>query len=290
MSTQQEEPASQSKNTYAIDSESAAEMARLMRQDYLVTQSMGGLFPERTDLSNVHHLLDIACGPGGWVIETAFAHSDIDIVGIDISERMVAYAQAQARVQGLENASFRVMNALKPLEFPDSSFDLVNARLIVTFMPPQAWPKLVQECLRVLRPGGILRFTDLEWGPSNKPALETSCGLVNQAFYKAGQSLSPTGRNFGIICMLRRFLSDAQCQNIGQVAHVIDYSYGQETHEGYYHDLASAFKLLQPFMAKWKVATQEELDVLYQQTMAEMQSEDFCAIAFLLTAWGYKPK
>ena len=51
---------SQSENTYFIDAENAAEMARLMIQDHLLTQAMGGLVPEQSDLSQVYHVLDIA--------------------------------------------------------------------------------------------------------------------------------------------------------------------------------------------------------------------------------------
>jgi len=47
---------------YVIDAENAAEMARLMLQDRLLTQSMGGLIPEPIDLSQAYQVLDIACG------------------------------------------------------------------------------------------------------------------------------------------------------------------------------------------------------------------------------------
>ncbi|MBV9706250.1 MAG: class I SAM-dependent methyltransferase, partial [Chloroflexi bacterium] len=63
MSTSQDQSGSQADNTYVINSADAAEMARLMRQDQLVTQGMGGLFPEGIDLTDVHRMLDIACGP-----------------------------------------------------------------------------------------------------------------------------------------------------------------------------------------------------------------------------------
>src|SRR5262249_15001579 len=162
------QPDSPHENTYAVDAESAAEMARLMRQDHLITKGMGGIFPEKIDLSGVQRILDLACGPGGWVLETAFAYTDIDVIGVDISERMITYANAQANVQQLSNASFRVMNILQPLDFPDSSFDLINARLISGFMRPAWWSGLMRECLRILRPGGILRFTELEPGFTNK--------------------------------------------------------------------------------------------------------------------------
>src|SRR5712691_5576152 len=64
----------QSESTYFIDAESAAEMARLMIQDRLLTKGMGGLFPERADLSNLHRILDIGCGPGAWALDVADAY------------------------------------------------------------------------------------------------------------------------------------------------------------------------------------------------------------------------
>lgn len=288
MSTGQLPSDQRSENTYVIDSESAAEMARLMRQDHLLTQGMGGIFPENIDLSNVQRILDIACGPGGWVLETAFAHNDIEVVGVDISERMINYARTQAQVQQLDNANFYVMNALKPLNFPDASFDLINTRLIVAFMLPEVWPLFLQECQRLLRPGGVVRLTDLEWGLSNKEAYEKYCGLFNQALQRAGQSFSPNGIHMGLIPMLRRLIQESGFVQIGQKAHAIEFSYGTEAHEGFYHDLAAAFKLLQPFITKWQVATQEELGELYQQALADMQAEDFCALWILLTVWGTK--
>jgi len=42
-----------------------AEIARLMKQSQLLTRSMGGVFPELGDeLTHMHSILDLACGPG----------------------------------------------------------------------------------------------------------------------------------------------------------------------------------------------------------------------------------
>ena len=70
--------------TYFIDSQSAAEMARLMDFDRYLTKAMGGPMEERTEYSNIHRILDIACGPGGWVLDLAFEHPEIDMFGIEI--------------------------------------------------------------------------------------------------------------------------------------------------------------------------------------------------------------
>lgn len=280
----------QSESTYFIDAESAAEMARLMLQDHLLTKGMGGLFSEQTDLSNVHDILDIGCGPGGWVLDVAYTYPKKRVVGIDISKLVIQYARAQAKVQWLDNAHFEVMDALKPLNFPDNSFDLVNGRFLFGFMPKAAWPNLMQECMRILRPGGILRLTECESPLASTLASETLCGMPARALHAAGQSFSPDGRNIGIVPMLGRFLRDAGYQNIQQKAHILDCSTGMEGHDSFYQNFLAGVKLLQPFMVKRGVITDEELENLYRSALVEMLSDEFCAVWFYLTVIGEKPR
>jgi ubiquinone/menaquinone biosynthesis C-methylase UbiE len=280
---------SQDENTYFIDAENAAEMARLTVQDRLTTKAMGGLFPEQTDLSNVYDILDIACGPGGWVLDVAQAYPDKRVTGVDISRLMVEYAKAQAREKGLNNANFQVMDALNPLEFADNSFDLVNARFLSAFMLRAAWPNLIQEAMRITRPGGIFCLTESEWYLTNSPAYERLHGMVVRAMYLTGQSFSPDGRNLGITPMLARLLRDANFADIEERAYMINLSSGTEAHQGLYRNLLAFLKLIQPFLIKAGMTTQAEADSLYHRAMDELKSDDFCAISFILTAWGTKP-
>ncbi len=179
---------SNSDNVYFNDPENVAEMARLLGQDRLITKGMGGLFSERFDLSGIHRILDLACGPGGWALEVAFTYPKIEVVGVDVSRAMIDYANAQVRVQGLNNASFQVMDIQKPLDFPDGSFDLVNARFI-NFLPAAAWPRLMQELRRITRPGGVIRLTESEWWYfTNSPALENLNAMIIRALKLQGES------------------------------------------------------------------------------------------------------
>jgi ubiquinone/menaquinone biosynthesis C-methylase UbiE len=277
-----------SENIYPIDHESGAEMARLMEQDHLFTKGMRGLFAECSDLSQIHRILDVACGPGGWALEVAFAYPEKEVVAFDISETMINYARTQALVQGLQNVSFRVMDALQPLDFPAASFDLVNAR-IIAFLPPKAWPSLIHEFLRITRPGGIIRLTETELSVSSSPALERMQEIFTGALKAAGQSLSPDGRRLGITPQLGRFLRQAGCINVQNMAHAIDYSAGTEAYTAFYQDWKMVYKLAQPFYINTGVTTQQEVDRVYEQMLLEMMSDDFCAVHYLLTVWGEKP-
>jgi ubiquinone/menaquinone biosynthesis C-methylase UbiE len=277
-------------NTYVIDPESAAEMARLMDQDLMLTKAMGGLLPEQVNLSNIHTILDIASGPGGWALEVAFEHPDIEVVGIDISRAMIEYARMRARTQRLSNAGFLVMNVLSPLDFPDDSFDLINARFLLSFMLPATWPKLLRECMRITRPGGAIRITEVnDLGMSTSPALEKLNALAMRASKVAGRSFSQEEQHTGILPRLGHLLREAGYQQIQLKAHVIDSSKGTEAHSGWYQNSVTGLKLIQPFLVKAGMGTQEELEALYQQVLKEMQSEDFCAVVFYLSVYGEKP-
>ncbi len=274
---------------YVLDAENAAEMARLMLQDRLLTQAMGGVLPEQGDLSNVYRVLDIGCGPGGWLLDLVVQHAHIQGVGIDISRLMMEYANNLTATQGLATLQFRVMDATGPLDFPDHTFDLVNGRLLTGVLSTQQWPSLLQECMRITRPGGILRFTEAEYGFTNSPAFDLLQGKMGSlALYRAGHSFSPHARTVGTTNMLRFLLRQAGCQQLQYQAHAIDYSSGTEAHESNVQNMLIFHKLYQPFLVQMQVASQEELQRLYEHMEEEVQAEDFCAVDYFLTVWGRK--
>ncbi len=94
-------------NGYVLNPESATEMARLMLQDRLINEMMGGLFPERKDLDGIDCILDIGCGPGGWALDVARSYPKKEITGIDISDVMLIYANGQKKLHKLKNIHFK---------------------------------------------------------------------------------------------------------------------------------------------------------------------------------------
>ena len=284
-----EPPDERKKNSYVLDAESSAEMARLMRQEQIITSGMGGVFPESINLDSVERVLDLACGPGGWALEVAYTYSDMQVVGVDISERMIRYANAQAEVQHRTNASFQVMNITQPLAFPAQSFDLVNARLISTFMGKDAWLALFAECLRVLRPGGILRVTEVSLGMSNKPCFEQCFQMGLRVLHRAGMSFSPSGTYHATVQMLPSFFRRSGFAIQGKLAHFIEFSAGTEAQESFFYDCLAMFQLIEPLVVNMQFATAESWRSTYQKGLAEMHEEDFCAAWMLLTVWGKKP-
>ena len=281
---------SQSGNYYILG-DSNTEMVHLIEQDRNFNTSMGGLFPEQSKeyLSSIHHVLDIACGPGGWALEVAQAYPHMQVTGVDISAGMVDYATVQAHASGLDNVSFKVGNIAEPLDFANESFDLVNARHIEEVIPVTAFAPLFKEMFRISRHDGTIRITGSEWGVTNSPAYETLMERLLRASRIAELDFSADGRNIGISPWLHRFLRDAGCVNVQERPSFLDCSAGAKLHQSGYRDLTLAFELMRPFLIGVGVAAPEEFDQLLRRLSLEMLEESFRGIVYTLTAWGQKP-
>jgi len=145
--------------------------------------------------------------------------------------------------------------------------------------------------MRVLRPGGIIRLTEADnFGTTSSPAYEQLTGLAIHAMQLAGQAFLHNEGKIGVLPRLGFFLRQAGCTNIQQKAHVVDYSVETEAHRAWYQNFMMSFNLLQPFMLKMGVTTQQEVSHLYQQALREMWMSDFCAVWIYLSVWSEKPQ
>ena len=133
-------------------------------------------------LSEPYRILDVGCGIGGSTlyltekfgsiaqnnlksddgVDRDFSRSSepnqmgdrVTATGITLSPVQANRAKERAKVAGLEsNVNFLVADALN-MPFPDESFDLVWSLESGEHMPDKI--KFLQECCRVLKPGGTL--------------------------------------------------------------------------------------------------------------------------------------
>jgi ubiquinone/menaquinone biosynthesis C-methylase UbiE len=272
------------RGTYPIQS-SEKELTRLMIHDRLMTAMMGGVLSEHADPTIFRSVLDVGCGPGGWVIEAARTYPEMSLIGIDISKRMVEYARAEAKThQVSDRVEFRVMDALLMLEFPTGYFDLVNLRFGSSFLRTWDWPKMLSELLRVTRPDRVVRITEYELGPqSNSPALTRLFEMHQCALYRAGHLF--TKESLGLIDHLPQFLKRYGCRQVQTKPHIREYQARTAEGEAFHKAWMLMFQVLRPFFQKWGCAG-KDYEAIYQQALDEMRQPDFCATIKLLTAWG----
>lgn len=276
-------------STYIVqDRSNEEELNRLQLQDHLITTDMGGVLPEQPDPAIFRSVLDVGSGTGGWLIEAAKTYPATSIlVGIDVSSKMVTYAQAQARAQGLEGRlQFHVMDALRMLEFPDSFFDLINQRFGMSYLRTWDWSKLLDEYQRVSKRGGVIRVTEsVMISESSSPSLLRLTHMLFEAFCQAGHFF--TANKDGVTGELVRLLQQAGFHDVQTYPHTIEYRAGTVEGQAFAEDMKHVFRTVLPYIRKWTHVPDDYEDI-YQRALNEMQQSDFMATWRLLTAWGTK--
>jgi SAM-dependent methyltransferase len=97
-------------------------------------------------------VLEVGCGAG--VDLARFARGGAVVTGVDLAPSAIQLARANFEQQNLAG-DFSVANG-EELPFPDATFDLVFAHGVVQYTANPE--RLVEECRRVLKPGGEAIF------------------------------------------------------------------------------------------------------------------------------------
>ncbi len=143
------------------------ETNRLDFQHYMLRYALRGNYA--APLQAPHDILDVGSGTGRWAIEMAQQFPNAKVIGMDVAPPPVdANATPDARPA---NYSFAQGNVLERIPFPDNSFDLVHQRFLALAIPAARWPGVVDELLRVTRPGGWVELVETE-PPMGAPAID----------------------------------------------------------------------------------------------------------------------
>lgn len=142
------------------DPASTAEMHRLFNNAAEVYDQSGVSFfgpigQRLVDFARIasgESVLDVGCGRGAALFPAADAvGGDGEVIGIDLSEKMIKQAKSQAQNSGLSQVETVVMNGQNP-DFPPSRFDTVIGSFSVFIWVDSA--EVLRPYLSLLRPGG----------------------------------------------------------------------------------------------------------------------------------------
>jgi SAM-dependent methyltransferase len=152
------------------------------------------------------------------------------------------------------------MDATQRLRFSDASFDLIHARAICTFMQTSGWPSLIQECVRLLKPGGYLSLVESDaqcWTTS--PALAEFYRLGHLALFENGNSWDKEG--IGIVVRLPSFLRQAGFEVLSHHMYRIDLGQGTDGYTMGLKDHKILLRGIIPFCIKKRISTFELLSI-----------------------------
>ncbi len=123
------------------------------------------------------HILDVACGKGTsscFFVEKFGCR----VTGVDVSEKLVNMAKELVKKKGLEDKiEFKIADAAA-LPFEDNSFDAVIIQALMVMVDDKIQKKILEESLRVLKPGGYFGSIELSW--SKQPGEETIADIAEK--------------------------------------------------------------------------------------------------------------
>ena len=119
--------------------------------------------PFRHGIKPGMRILEVGPGNGTYTIATARAlGAEGALITIDIEPKMIERVNQRILEEGIQNAEARKADVFD-LSFGDSSFDLVYMIAVIGEIPSPE--KALAEFHRILKPGGILAFSELLMDP-----------------------------------------------------------------------------------------------------------------------------
>jgi ubiquinone/menaquinone biosynthesis C-methylase UbiE len=98
-------------------------------------------------------ILDVGCTIGNNTLPYLDVFPEAELHAIDVAAPCLRYGHARAQALG-KKVHFHQMNA-EQMKFADSSFDLVVSCILFHEVSGAALQRVMSECHRVLRPGGL---------------------------------------------------------------------------------------------------------------------------------------
>jgi sarcosine/dimethylglycine N-methyltransferase len=110
------------------------------------------------DIRREHHVLDVCCGVGGparWIAQQLGCR----VTGLDLTQSRVDAARRLTERVGLSHLVDFVQGDATDMPLPDASFDRVYGQEAWVHIPDKS--ALLGQCRRVMKPNGVLAFTDI---------------------------------------------------------------------------------------------------------------------------------
>ncbi|MGL5941613.1 MAG: class I SAM-dependent methyltransferase [Waterburya sp.] len=103
-------------------------------------------------------ILDLGCGTGSSTLILKQAFPQAEVIGLDISPYMLLMAEYKAKQANL--AILWQQGLAEATDFPDNKFDLISVAFLFHETPVHISQAILQECLRLLKPGGQIIILD----------------------------------------------------------------------------------------------------------------------------------
>ncbi len=184
------------------------------------------------------HVLDVCSALGGPARHLARGYG-CRVTGLDAATRMVEESIRRTAEAGLaDRIEYRLGNALD-MPFRGDTFDVVWGQDAWCYVTDKE--RLIQECARVVKPGGIVAFTDwLETGPMTDVEWEALHAFMVFPYVETLDGYAALAEDAGLTVVEKEDLSEDFAAHVPlyldmvvtQFRQMILDNYGQEMYDG----------------------------------------------------------
>ncbi|CAG8469836.1 S-adenosyl-L-methionine-dependent methyltransferase [Gigaspora rosea] len=197
-------------------------------------------------------VLDVGCGAASWSFDIATTYPLAKVIGLDISPY-------QSTMIKPKNFEFVKGNVQERLPFDDNTFDFVFQRYLLFGITKEKWPHVVNELVRVLRPGGFLELCEpsgpFEAGPITKRFWDCESEILEErgCDFDLYQKIEEYARNQG---QLENNKKESKRCYYGTVYNNVEFN------KAVLNNLNYAYASLKPILSKKLQVSDEEYDEL----------------------------
>jgi ubiquinone/menaquinone biosynthesis C-methylase UbiE len=116
------------------------------------------------------HILEMGCTVGNSLVAVARMFPQAEVHGIDVGAGLLEYAHARAARLGVP-LHFKQASA-EATGYADNSFDIVFTSAVLHETSAKALPRIMAECLRVLKPGGVMVHLEVPFRADDADAFQ----------------------------------------------------------------------------------------------------------------------
>jgi len=121
-------------------------------------------------------VLEIGCGPGNTIRSVLKIRPDFEVLGIDLSPKMIELAKKNNPASNFKRLDAREINTL------DEKFDVVICSFCLPYLNKQEALSLISDIADIMQPGGLLYISTMEDDYNNSGLRPPSGGAGKEVY------------------------------------------------------------------------------------------------------------